>query len=96
MLIALLALAALLLTGLVAVNVAYIRHLEAKDRRHDEQVGRLLQRIQAPEMAVMQHAQPFVQPDGDGHALTDEQMADRDAALRKVEELERDFAGRLL
>lgn len=96
MLIVLCALAALLLTALVVVNVAYIRHLEAKDRRHDEQIGRLLQRIQAPEHAVIEHAQASLPPDEDALALTDEQMAERDEALRKVAEMEQDFAGRIL
>jgi hypothetical protein len=47
----------LLLGALVAVNAAYVWHLERKDRRHDDQVSRLLQRIQAPEQAVIEHSQ---------------------------------------
>jgi hypothetical protein len=60
-----------LLVALIVVNVAYVLHLERKDRRHDEQVNRLLVHIQAPETAVAQavaqtsHDLPAVHPDDD-------------------------------
>jgi hypothetical protein len=58
------------LTALVVVNVLYVRHLESKDRRHAETVDGLLQRIQAPEIAVAQAVPhtadlPAVHPDRD-------------------------------
>jgi hypothetical protein len=46
-----------LLIALVVINGLYVLHLERKDRRHDSQVNGLLQRIQAPERAVLEHAE---------------------------------------
>ena len=46
-----------LLAGLILVNALYVVHLDRKDKRVDVQVNRLLQRIQAPERAVLEHAE---------------------------------------
>jgi hypothetical protein len=77
------------LTALVVVNVLYVRHLEAKDRRHDSQVDRLLQRIQAPETAVAMAYEPTpdlpaVHPDRD-----EEYWEAQEQALRDVSAIER-------
>lgn len=47
-----------LIAALIAVNVLYIRLLDRKDARQDRQVQRLCQRIQAPELAVIEHDRP--------------------------------------
>jgi hypothetical protein len=83
-------LAAALLTALVVVNVLYVRHLEAKDRRHDNTVDRLLQRIQAPEVAVAQAAavgavdMPAVNP-----AIDEEYWEAQEQAFRDLDAIER-------
>ena len=43
-----------LLAALVAVNIAYIWHLERKDRRHDSQVNRLIHWAQSPSTAAVE------------------------------------------
>jgi hypothetical protein len=83
------ALVGVFLTALVIVNVLYVRHLEAKDRRHDQAVDRLLQRIQAPEVAVAQAYAPMpdlpaVHPDRD-----EEYWEAQEQAFRAIDEIER-------
>lgn len=82
-----------LVVGIAGLNVLYVRHLEAKDRRHDEQVNRLLQRIQAPEVAVAQAASlpteslPAVsQFDDDDHWDANREALERIARIEAGEE----------
>ena len=50
----------------------------------------LIQRIQAPQVAVMDHsAQQYQAPAGVSHALTDEQAAEQEEAARVIAEMER-------
>lgn len=79
-----------LLAALVIVNVLYVLHLERKDRRHDEQVGRLLMHIQAPEMAVAQRQVETAAPDLPAvHPDLDEDYWEaQEEALKKVREME--------
>jgi ABC-type transport system involved in cytochrome bd biosynthesis fused ATPase/permease subunit len=79
-----------LLVALVVVNVLYVLHLERKDRRHDAQVDRLLQRIQAPEIAVATAAQqiptadpPAVHPD-----LDEDYWEAQEEALKRISQIE--------
>jgi hypothetical protein len=44
-----------LLITLLIVNAGWLLLFDRKDKRHQQQVGRLLQRIQAPEIAVAEH-----------------------------------------
>jgi hypothetical protein len=46
-----------LLAGLILINALYVVHLDRKDKRVDAQVNRLLQRIQAPERAVVEFSE---------------------------------------
>lgn len=41
---------------IVGLAAAFLVASDRKDRRHQEQVQKLLQRIQAPEQAVLEHA----------------------------------------
>lgn len=41
-----------LLVALVAINVLWVAVVDRKDRRHDQQLSRLLVHVQAPERAV--------------------------------------------
>lgn len=88
-----------LLIALVAVNLAYLAKADrdAKralvqadaDRREREM---LLQRIQAPELAVIQHQQDTAAPD-ESYPLTDEESAriqEQQLALERIERLERE------
>lgn len=68
----------ILVTALVAVNIAYLFLLDRRDRRHDSQVNRLLQRVQAPEQAVLEHA-AHVAPEREGPLFTNEFSDDQDA-----------------
>lgn len=78
--------------ALIGVNVLYIRHLEAKDRRHDGQVNRLLVHIHAPEVTVQQAQMadvpsiPAVNPFDE-----DEYWAAQRDAMQRMAELERDL-----
>lgn len=59
--------------------------------RHLAQVSELLQRIQAPQLAVMQHAAETGGPD-DTYPMSDEESAEaqeRALALERLEEMER-------
>lgn len=72
---------------------------EREREAHRHEVAQLLQRIQAPQMAAIEHAQAQVTSDNDGLPPTDEQLAEeqqRAAALRQIDEIEADFAGRVL
>jgi len=60
-----------LLAALVAVNAGYLFLLDRKDRRFDEQVSRLLQRIQAPDQAVLEHS-VMTSPKREGPAFENE------------------------
>ena len=55
-----------LLAALVAVNLAYVWHLERKDRRHDSQVNRLLHWVHSPATASLEQA--HVSYDGPRHS----------------------------
>jgi hypothetical protein len=89
-----------LLTALVAVNAAYLLLLDRRDRRDREdraadrrQVQYLLQRIQAPELAVIEHAQADVQAD-DPVPVTDadELELEEREAIERMERLESEMA----
>lgn len=68
----------LLLAALLVVNTGYLIVLDRKDRRFDAQVNRLLQRIQAPEQAVVEHS-ARVAPEREGPLFTNEFSDDQDA-----------------
>lgn len=78
-----------LLVALAFVNFAFLWHLERKDRRFDDSISRLLQRIQAPGQAVYENT--VVPADGASLPLSDEQLIElqeREAAVRRIEEME--------
>jgi hypothetical protein len=80
---------AALIVALVAVNVLYIRHMEAKDRRHDSQVDRLLQRIQAPEIAVQQAMPATADMPAVNPAIDEEYWEAQEQAFRDLDAIER-------
>lgn len=56
---------------------------------HREEVAVLCQRIQAPEVAVIEHNQAQQEPPTVQHAMTDEQAAEREEMARVIAEMER-------
>lgn len=86
-----------LLAALVAVNIAYLvlldrnanrRTLELAAERDERAV--LLQRIQAPDAAVVEHAQQRAHPDENPYPLTDEESAEaQEERARFIREIER-------
>jgi hypothetical protein len=88
-----------LLVALVAVNIAYIwaRDRDAEraltqSREDREERESLLQRIQAPDVAVVQYQQDTATPD-ESYPLSDEETAriqEQQLALERLERLERE------
>lgn len=78
-----------LLTALVAVNVAYLVLLDRRDTRDRSERATLLQRIQAPEAAVYEHAAPMLPPDPEGIPMNDEQLAEMEERARVLSFIER-------
>lgn len=78
-----------LLAALVAVNIAYLVLLDRRDTRDRSERAVLLQRIQAPEAAVYEHAAPMLPPDPEGLPMTDEQLAEQEERARVLSFLER-------
>lgn len=70
----------------LALTGGLLLHLERKDRRHGQTVQFLLQRIQDPQAAVVQHAIQTVTPDSQpvAHLPFD----DDEAWMKYVESLE--------
>lgn len=89
-----------LLAALVAVNVAYLLLLDRKDKRDRDERQVLLQRIQAPEAAVYEHATRNSDEPEDGMPMTDQMVADDEArqALERLQQMEQqaEFDGRRL
>lgn len=56
---------------------------------HREEVAVLCQRIQAPEVAVIEHNQAQQAPPSVQHAMTDEQAAEAEERARVIAEMER-------
>lgn len=86
-----------LLTGLILVNAGFLVLLDRRDSRDRDERSVLLQRIQAPEQAVYEHA-VTEHAEGSGLPMSDEQVAQ----MQEVEMLERirqmeqaDYDGRL-
>lgn len=85
-----------LTVALVAVNIAYIVFLHFSGQRavseraaEREERQMLLQRIQAPEVAVVQHQQTTL-PDENPYPLSDEESAEaQNERQRMIAELER-------
>lgn len=77
-----------LIFAVVAVNVAYIVFLDRRDQRERVERAHLLQRIQAPEAAVYQHATQHAPEDQGAYPATDEEIAEqqeRDRVLAFIE-----------
>lgn len=51
-----------LLAVLAFTVVAFVWHSDRKDQRHDKHMRDLYQRLQAPELAVVEHVTPEVDP----------------------------------
>lgn len=86
------ALLAALVASIAVFAVILDRALERGKRERDadrEERQVLLQRIQAPEAAVYEHATLPAQPDPDGSPMTDEQMAEREERTRVLAFIER-------
>lgn len=78
------------LIAAVALIGAYIvldrkdaRAAAERDRDRDERQT-LLQRIQAPETAIIDHSAGYVTPDDDGRPLSDQEMAEMDVESRAL------------
>lgn len=76
---------ALLLIALVAINVAYLVLLDRNDIRAGLEREMLLQRIQAPELAVAQHAQPDMSESQGVPLFDDDEQYWRDRDAREME-----------
>lgn len=68
-----------LLAALVAVNVAYLVLLDRKDGRDRVERANTLQRIQAPEAAVVQHQIENYGPAEAVYPLSERESAEREA-----------------
>ena len=62
---------------------------QEREREHRAEVAQLLQRIQAPEVAVVEHNQAQQLAPTVLHALTDEQAAEAEERARVIAEMER-------
>lgn len=90
---------AALLAALVAVNIAYLLLLDRRDTRDrtERDADRaerqtLLQRIQAPQVAVVDHSQGLMTDDPTSLPFSDEELAERqarEAAVAFIEQFER-------
>lgn len=78
-----------LLIALVAVNVAYLVLLDRRDTRDVAERAVLLQRIQAPEAAVYEHATRDLPADPEPFPMSDEQLAEQEERARVLEFIER-------
>lgn len=70
------------------LNVAHREELMRVFEAHREDVSVLCQRIQAPELAVVEHQQGRVR-EPDSHPLTDEQIAQEQEAAELIARMER-------
>lgn len=80
-----------LLVGLVLVNVGYLVLLDRRDKRDSIERANLLQRIQAPEAAVVQHQIENYGPAEAVYPLSDRESAEREAMdqlHRQITEME--------
>ena len=77
-----------LLSALVAVNIAYLVLMDRKDARDREERQTLLQRIQAPEAAVYEHATRDLPDDSSPYPLTDEELAEQEERARVLQFIE--------
>ena len=73
-----------LLAALVAMNIAYLVLLDRKDRRDRAERATLLQRIQAPDAAVYEHAHATFPQDSSSLPLSDEEIAEREERERVI------------
>jgi hypothetical protein len=74
------------------VIAGFLALLDRKDRRHAAEIQVLLQRIQAPEVAVAQHASVTSEPD-ETLPLSDDEMDDEvREAVERMEAMEREAA----
>lgn len=83
-----------LLVALVAINAGYLIYLDRRDRRERAERAELLQRIQAPHVAVAEHhadAAPMADPAEEPFPMSDEAIAareDRDKLISWMERVE--------
>lgn len=83
-----------LLVALVAINAGYLIHLDRRDKRERAERAELLQRIQAPHVAVAEHhaeTAPTAVPDEAPFPMSDEQIAaqqDKDKLISWMERVE--------
>lgn len=107
MIIVLAVICGLQLAAAVTVLLLVLRHVAARDQQHAQErretlaqhraeIADLLQRIQAPEVAVYQH-DPAPDPTGQTFPLDDEALAkqqdqERAHALAQVQEMEAEMA----
>lgn len=93
-----------LIVALVAINIAYLIVGDRKDKRvHDDREREraeradLLQRIQAPQAAVIAHHQATVPAaaDGDGMPMSDEEIAEMQQRAEAISRIEAVENGRL-
>jgi hypothetical protein len=83
------ALAGLIIALLVIVDRQGKRHHE-ENQAHRLEVAALCQRLQAPELAVMEHNHAQIaEAPGVTHAMTDEQAAEAEERARVIAEMER-------
>ena len=73
-----------LIAALIAVNVAYLVLLDRKDARDREERQTLLQRIQAPEAAVYEHATQGLPDDPSPYPLSDDELAEQEERARVI------------
>lgn len=85
----------LVIAALVLTILALLWTVDRQGRRHHEEnqahrleVAALCQRVQAPEVAVMEHSQQGMPVPGVTHALSDEQAAEQEEMARVIAEME--------
>jgi hypothetical protein len=77
-----------LATALIAQTAAFMWVFDRKDKRERDERQVLLQRIQAPEAAVYEHATRSIPEDEGAYPASDEEIADqqeRDRVLAFIE-----------
>lgn len=75
--------------GLLAVLDRQHSRAHEQSQAHRLEVAGLCQRIQAPQVAVVDHSQAQHASEGMTHAMTDRQAAEAEEAARVIAEMER-------
>lgn len=74
--------------ALIAQTAAFVWIIDRKDKRERDERQVLLQRIQAPEAAVYEHATQNAPEDQGSYPMSDEQLAEEEERVRAITDIE--------